>query len=131
MHTMLYTGAVLLLSMGLAFAQKQELTPQKHVFPAPEHVSCDTLVGTTLLVSFDPVEGAAGYQIEWSALPVDGGDPLRESVFVSEKIPMISVEGVRVMTLMVRALDAPIHEGNPLQSGKKGAWSQPCNVPLL
>lgn len=104
------------------------LIPPGHAkLPAPENVVCP-VVGTEVMVSWDAVGGANAYQVEFMGLLADG-TPEEESDFVLTATDVIPLNGFTTMTVHVRALPAPKHEGGPVQGvGPKGAFSVPCAV---
>jgi hypothetical protein len=81
-------------------------------------------------VSWDDVEDAQGYQVEYVGLSVDS-TAVQESVFVVGPPVEIDLTPFTAVATHVRALPGPKHPGNPPQSGgPKGLWGDPCLVTL-
>jgi hypothetical protein len=111
-----------------AYAGQSE-PPGQNKLPAPENVVCP-VVGGLVEVSWDLVEGAEGYQVEYLGLSVDT-PAVQESVFVVGPPVDIELAPFGAVISRVRALPGPKHPGNPPQSGgPKGAWSEICVVIL-
>lgn len=98
-------------------------------FPAPENVVCPVVDGQ-VEVSWDLVEGAQGYQVEYLGLSAQTA-AIQESVFVFGPPVEIELAPFGAVVSRVRALPGPKHPGNPPQSGgPKGEWAPPCIVTL-
>jgi hypothetical protein len=117
---------LVMVSCGLVWAGAKGPKPK---LPAPENVLCP-LTADGVVVSFDTVADAAGYQVEY--LCVDTvGEFSEESEFVLASPVTLAPPDCTILSLHVRALPGPKHEGGPLQGGgPKGEWSDPC-VPAM
>lgn len=132
MKTFLILTSTLLLTTTLALA-----APPGHAkLPAPLNVTCP-VIGTDVVVAWDLVADAFAYQVEYVALGVGGewsaGDAeyIPVSVFVLTPPVTIPLDDVEALTIHVRALPAPKHEGGPYSGASpKGQWSSPCVVDL-
>ena len=117
----------LLAAPFLSYAAPPLVPPGHAKLPAPAGVTCP-VVGTDVVVSWDVVVGANAYQVEFMGILADG-TPEEDSDFVLTTTDSIPVNGFVTMTVHVRALPAPHHEGGPLPgAGPKGEWSDPCVV---
>jgi hypothetical protein len=97
---------------------------------APTNVTCSVVAGI-VQVSWDVVPDANAYQVEHVGILSDG-TVVSESDFVLLPPVSIEVDDFATLTVHVRALQAPKHEGGPLQgSGPKGTWSEACIVDLV
>jgi hypothetical protein len=121
---------IMMLSVSLAVAgQPEGGPPGQNKLPAPENVVCPVVDGL-VEVSWDDVEGAQGYQVEYVGLSVDT-PAVEESVFVLGPPVDIELAPFGAVISRVRALPGPKKPGNPPQSGgPKGIWSDPCVVIL-
>jgi hypothetical protein len=121
---------IMMLSVSFAVAgQPEGGPPGQNKLPAPENVVCPVVDGL-VEVSWDLVEGAEGYQVEYLGLSVDT-PAVQESVFVFGPPVDIELAPFGAVISRVRALPGPKHPGNPPQSGgPKGTWADPCIVLL-
>lgn len=103
--------------------------PGQNKLPAPTNLTC-SIVDGVVQVSWDLVAGANAYQVEHIGILADG-TMVTDSEFVTSPPVGIEVNDFASLTIHVRALPAPKHEGQPLQAGApKGDWSEPCVVAL-
>jgi hypothetical protein len=121
--------AVMLMLPVAALAGQPETPPGQNKLPAPENVVCPIVDGF-VEVSWDDVAGAAGYQVEYIGLSA-ATTAVEESVFVFAPPVEIDLAPFGAVVSRVRAVEPPKHAGNPIQSGKKGDWSEPCIVTLV
>jgi hypothetical protein len=121
--------AIALLLNVPAYAGQPGLPPGQNKLPAPENVVCPVVDGL-VEVSWDEVEGAHSYQVEYVGLSAQL--PAVEETLPPVFSPPVSIDLTPFGAFIsrVRALDAPKHPGNPLESGKKGDWSAICVVLL-
>jgi hypothetical protein len=119
----------LLFLAAIAFAAPPLVPPGHAKLPAPTNVLCP-VVGADVVVAWDLVANAAAYQVERVGILADGTSA-DESDFVLTPPDTIALNGATALTVHVRALPAPKHDGGPVQgAGPKGHWSEPCVVDI-
>jgi hypothetical protein len=87
-------------------------------------------VDTSVAVSWDVVDGANVYQVESTCTLADGSQLEPKSAWPDTPPVSVTVDSCIAFDIHVRAVEAPKHEGNPVQSGKKGDWSAECHVEI-
>jgi hypothetical protein len=120
--TTLTAVVALLFSTGVwAHHRPDHRPPGQQKLPAPEAVTC-SLTEESILVDFDLVEGAGGYQVEYVCLDALSA-VIEESLFV-EAPPVVEApeECVVVLAVHVRATQTV----GP--AGMKGKWSAYCHL---
>jgi hypothetical protein len=119
---------LMLIGSSLSFAG----TPQgpKPKLPAPLNVTCPVVEGSAV-VSWDLVEGASAYQVEYVGILADG-TIITESDFVLAPPDAIALDDFTALIVHVRGLPAPKKADHPVQgAGPKGHWSEPCAVEIV
>src|SRR5262245_47675593 len=96
---------------------------------APENVQAE-VQGDELLVSWDLVEDAEGYQVEYSLVMADGSLHGDESVFVEDTTALVPVTGAQSVMVKVRATEGPPNAQASEAAGQKGAWSDSVTVDI-
>jgi hypothetical protein len=130
MKTVLTLLIVGFLFLSTAIFAAPPLVPPGHAkLPAPTNVLCP-VVGTDVVVAWDLVTDANAYQVEHVGILADGTS-VEESDFLLSPPDTIALNGATALTVHVRALPAPKHDGGPVQgAGPKGYWSEPCVVDI-
>src|SRR5262245_61645063 len=97
---------------------------------APENVQAEVQGSDEVLVSWDDVSAAEGYQVEYSMVMRDGSLSDDESVFVDEPSALIAVTGAQSVMVKVRATEGPPNAQASEAAGQKGDWSEPVTVDI-